>query len=190
MLPKADCAGSVSGHRDDKSRLFEWTAGETGAPIPTESPLVMECRVVDNYETETFDNFILEIKAVWAEEGVLTADGKPDYEKIAPVLFEFPTYTYLRTGKRLRKMPFLRRNEKIRFYIFHDKEDFMMNKPLVAYFSASGTTAKAAAVLAQATKADIYEIVPETPYTPADLDWTDRSSRTTKKRTIPPSARP
>ena len=51
----------------------------------------------------------------------------------------------------------------------------MMNKPLVAYFSASGTTAKAAAVLAQATKADIYEIVPETPYTPADLDWTDRS---------------
>ena len=88
MLPKADCAGSVSGHRDDKSRLFEWTAGETGAPIPT---------------TETFDNFILEIKAVWAEEGVLTADGKPDYEKIAPVLFEFPTYTYLRTGKRLGK---------------------------------------------------------------------------------------
>lgn len=50
----------------------------------------------------------------------------------------------------------------------------MMNKPLVAYFSASGTTAKAAAVLAQAAKADIYEIVPETPYTPADLDWTDR----------------
>lgn len=103
MLPKADCAGSVSGHRDDKSRLFEWTAGETGAPIPTESPLVMECRVADNYETETFDNFILEIKAVWAEEGVLTADGKPNYEKIAPILFEFPTYTYLRTGKRLGK---------------------------------------------------------------------------------------
>ena len=56
----------------------------------------------------------------------------------------------------------------------------MMNKPLVAYFSASGTTAKAAALLAQAAKADICEIVPETPYTPADLDWTDRSSRTTK----------
>ena len=61
----------------------------------------------------------------------------------------------------------------------------MMNKPLVAYFSASGTTAKAAAVLAQATKADIYEIVPETPYTPADLDWTDRSSRTTKEKNDP-----
>mgnify|MGYP002236840277 CR=1 FL=1 len=60
-----------------------------------------------------------------------------------------------------------------------------MNKPLVAYFSASGTTAKAAAVLAQATKADIYEIVPETPYTPADLDWTDRSSRTTKEKNDP-----
>lgn len=28
-------------------------------------------------------------------------DGKPDYEKIAPVLFEFPTYSYLATGKKL-----------------------------------------------------------------------------------------
>lgn len=103
LLPNADCAGSVSGRNEDKSRLFDWTAGETGAPIPTAAPLTLECRVVDNYETETFDNFILEIKAVLAEESVLTADGKPDYEKISPVLFEFPTYTYLRTGKRIGK---------------------------------------------------------------------------------------
>ena len=61
----------------------------------------------------------------------------------------------------------------------------MMNKSLVAYFSASGTTAKAAAVLAQAAKADVYEIVPETPYTPADLDWTDRTSRTTQEKNNP-----
>lgn len=60
-----------------------------------------------------------------------------------------------------------------------------MSKPLVAYFSASGTTAKAAGALAQAANADIYEIVPETPYTQADLDWTDRSSRTTKEKNDP-----
>lgn len=103
MLPKADYAGSVSGHQTDKSTLFDWTAGETGAPIPTAAPLTLECRVADNYETDAFDNFILTIQAVLAEEDVLTADGKPDYEKISPVLFEFPTYTYLRTGKRLGK---------------------------------------------------------------------------------------
>ena len=50
-------------------------------------------------------------------------------------------------------------------------------KALVAYFSASGTTAKAAKTLAEAVGADLYEIRPADPYTRADLDWTDRGSR-------------
>jgi len=52
-----------------------------------------------------------------------------------------------------------------------------MNKTLVAYFSASGVTAKVAAKLAQAADADLYEIVPEVKYTQADLDWRDINSR-------------
>ena len=48
---------------------------------------------------------------------------------------------------------------------------------LVAYFSASGTTAKAAKVLAKAADADLYEIKPATPYTRADLNWMDKGSR-------------
>ena len=52
-----------------------------------------------------------------------------------------------------------------------------MSKPLVAYFSASGVTARAAKALAQATGADLYEIRPAQPYTEADLDWMNRSSR-------------
>lgn len=52
-----------------------------------------------------------------------------------------------------------------------------MTKSLVAYFSASGVTAKAAQVLAQATGADLYEIKPTVPYTQADLDWMDKESR-------------
>ena len=52
-----------------------------------------------------------------------------------------------------------------------------MSKVLVAYFSASGTTARAAKELAQAAGADIYEIRPAVPYTRADLDWTNKSSR-------------
>ncbi len=48
---------------------------------------------------------------------------------------------------------------------------------LVAYFSASGTTAKAAKVLAKAAGADLYEIKPAVPYNRADLNWMDKGSR-------------
>ena len=54
-----------------------------------------------------------------------------------------------------------------------------MKKVLVAYFSASGVTKRAAEEIAAETGADLYEIVPAQPYTRADLDWTDRSSRST-----------
>lgn len=52
-----------------------------------------------------------------------------------------------------------------------------MRKILVAYFSASGTTACAAKKLAQAAEADLYEIKPAVPYTRADLNWMDKKSR-------------
>lgn len=48
---------------------------------------------------------------------------------------------------------------------------------LVAYFSAGGTTARAAKALAKAAGADLYEIRPAVPYTRADLNWMDRNSR-------------
>ncbi|MBQ3833956.1 MAG: flavodoxin [Elusimicrobia bacterium] len=50
-------------------------------------------------------------------------------------------------------------------------------KVLVAYFSASGVTAGVADRLAKATGADLFEIKPEKPYTSADLDWTNKRSR-------------
>ena len=52
-----------------------------------------------------------------------------------------------------------------------------MRKTLVAYFSASGTTARVAKELAQAAGADLYEIRPAVPYTKADLNWMDKNSR-------------
>ena len=52
-----------------------------------------------------------------------------------------------------------------------------MSKKLVAYFSASGTTARAAKDLAKAAGADLYEIKPAVPYTRADLNWQDKNSR-------------
>ena len=52
-----------------------------------------------------------------------------------------------------------------------------MSKKLVAYFSASGVTAKVAELLADAVGADIHEIKPKVPYTKADLNWMDKKSR-------------
>ena len=101
MIPALDVIGSRSGAKDDKSTVFSWEAAENGAPIPQEAPLTLVCTVQDDYETETFDNFICSIDATLVEEGKLDDAGKPDYEKIAPVLFEFPTYSYLATGKKL-----------------------------------------------------------------------------------------
>lgn len=55
----------------------------------------------------------------------------------------------------------------------------MSGRALIVYFSASGTTAKVARKIADATGADLYEIRPAQPYTEADLDWTDKKSRST-----------
>lgn len=52
-----------------------------------------------------------------------------------------------------------------------------MSKALVAYFSASGVTAKMAKKLADVIGADLFEIVPEEPYTKADLNWMNKKSR-------------
>ena len=52
-----------------------------------------------------------------------------------------------------------------------------MSKKLVAYFSASGVTEGVAKILCEVSKADIFEIKPAVPYTKADLNWMDKTSR-------------
>lgn len=99
MLPKADYAGSVSGADTDKSTLFAYHIGENGAPLIDESPLSMECKVVDKFKTDGFDNFICEVAATYVAKDMLNENGRPDYTRLKPVLFEFPTYSYLATGE-------------------------------------------------------------------------------------------
>ena len=62
-----------------------------------------------------------------------------------------------------------------------------MSRKLVAYFSASGVTAKVAEKLSEAIGADLYAIEPEVPYTKADLDWMDKKSRSTIELNNPAS---
>lgn len=103
MLPKADYVGSVSGASVDKSQVFAYHWGEDGTPVIDASPLTMECNVVDIFETDGFDNFICSVTNTYATLDVLDNDGKLDYTKLKPVLFEFPTYSYLATGEVIGK---------------------------------------------------------------------------------------
>lgn len=103
MLPKADYVGSVSGASVDKSEVFEYHIGENGTPVIDISPLTMECNVVDIYETEGFDNFICSVVNTYVSPDVLGDNGKPDYTRMKPVLFDFPTYSYLATGEVIGK---------------------------------------------------------------------------------------
>lgn len=68
-----------------------------------------------------------------------------------------------------------------------ESEDEVMSRALVAYFSASGVTAKVAEVLADTIGADLFAIEPEIPYTKVDLDWMDKTSRSTLEMKDPTS---
>lgn len=99
MLKKADYVGTVSGAKVDKSSVFEYQLSETGVPIIEDSPIVMECKVDDIYKTPGFESFICKIVAVHAEESILDENNRISYDILKPVLFEMPTYQYLRTGE-------------------------------------------------------------------------------------------
>lgn len=65
-----------------------------------------------------------------------------------------------------------------------------MKKILVAYFSASGTTARVAQKLSEAIHGDLHEIIPAQPYSQADLNWNNpqsRSSQEMKDKTYRPA---
>lgn len=103
MLPKADYVGSVSGASVDKSRVFKYHWGENGTPVIDASPLTMECDVADIYETDGFDNFICSVANTYVAPDMLDDSGKPDYTRLKPVLFEFPTYSYIAAGEVIGK---------------------------------------------------------------------------------------
>lgn len=103
MLPQADYVGSVSGASVNKSGVFKYHWGENGTPVIDASPLTMECNVEDIFETEGFDIFICSIANTYAAPEVLDSEGKLDYTQLKPVLFEFPTYSYIATGEIIGK---------------------------------------------------------------------------------------
>jgi flavin reductase (DIM6/NTAB) family NADH-FMN oxidoreductase RutF len=104
MLIEADYVGLVSGKNTDKSDVFEYFSGELkGAPLITKSPISMECEIVEIFETATHDNFIVKPVNTYVSEEVLSENGKIDYEKVKPVLFEMSNRQYLSLGHVIAK---------------------------------------------------------------------------------------
>lgn len=63
-----------------------------------EARLTITGKVVDIYSYQNFDNFIIQIEETFVDEAALNEEGKIDYTKVAPVLFDFPNYEYLSLG--------------------------------------------------------------------------------------------
>jgi flavin reductase (DIM6/NTAB) family NADH-FMN oxidoreductase RutF len=97
-LVEADYVGLVSGAKTDKSAVFDTFFGELKtAPLITNCPLSMECRLYDTYNLKTHDVFIGEIVATYADDDVLTG-GKVDLAKVRPLLFDMSSVKYWSLG--------------------------------------------------------------------------------------------
>lgn len=110
FLPEADYVGSVSGAKEDKASVFEYEMSETSTPIIKKAPLTLDCTVEDIYNTKGFESFICSIAGTYVEEEHLNEAGKINYHTLKPVLFEFPTYEYLKTGEVMGKCLSFKKN--------------------------------------------------------------------------------
>ena len=101
LVAETDYCGIVSGKKTDKSSVFEIFYGELEtAPMITECPINMECRLYDTVDLTTHDVFIGEIVETYAEESVVV-DGTVDITKVKPLLFDMSSKKYWSLGSAL-----------------------------------------------------------------------------------------
>ena len=99
LLEKTDYCGLVSGANVDKSKVFEVFYGTLqNAPMITECPITMECRLVQSVVLPTNTLFIGEISEAYADPSVIKGE-KPDFSAIDPLLLTMPDNTYWQLGK-------------------------------------------------------------------------------------------
>ena len=101
MVEKTDYAGLVSGKHVDKSDLFEVFYGELkSAPMISECPLTIECRLSQIVDLPTHSFLIAEIINIYAEDEILS-EGKPDVKKIRPFLLTMPDNNFWAIGENV-----------------------------------------------------------------------------------------
>ncbi len=103
QVVKTDYAGIVSAKEVDKSGLFEIFYGETkSAPMISECPVNMECKLYQILDFPTHEVFIGEIVASFCDEDAMTS-GKVDLNKVKPMLFDMHSKQYWRLGEPFAK---------------------------------------------------------------------------------------
>jgi flavin reductase (DIM6/NTAB) family NADH-FMN oxidoreductase RutF len=99
MVEKTDYCGLVSGRKTDKSKVFELFYSESGiAPMISQCPLCIECRLVQTVSLATNDLFLGEITGAYSEPQYLT-DGNLDIQKMSPLLLTMPDNNYWTVGR-------------------------------------------------------------------------------------------
>ncbi|GBC60583.1 flavoredoxin [Desulfonema ishimotonii] len=99
---EADYFGMASGKHVDKFREAGLTPVKSelvDAPYVKEFPMVLECRVIHHYEIGVHIHFVGEIVDVKADEAVLNDEGKPDVEKVRPIIFSPEVRQYHGVGQ-------------------------------------------------------------------------------------------
>lgn len=103
MVEITDYAGLVSGKRVDKSGLFEVFYGELKlAPMISDCPITMECKVFQTVDLPTNSFFIAEIINIYSEEKYLT-DEMPDAKKTNSFLLTMPDNNFWAIGENVGK---------------------------------------------------------------------------------------
>lgn len=95
ILKKADLCGVVSGRDKDKFKLCGFTkiaSSKVNSPMIEECPVNIECKLKDIVSLGAHDMFIGEVVAVHAEKAMLDANGKIDYKKAKPIVYNQGEY--------------------------------------------------------------------------------------------------
>lgn len=105
-LVAADYVGLVSGKKEPaKVQKAGWTvakAEQVNAPVFTDFPLTLECRIKEKfYESETGYYIVAEIVNILAAEAYLAEDGTPDMEKMNLIVYDPMHHGYLRLGAKV-----------------------------------------------------------------------------------------
>lgn len=99
LLEKTDYCGLVSGEKTDKSRVFDVFYGTLKtAPMITECPVNLECRLVQTVPLPTNTLYIGEIVGAYADSRVIN-EGKPNFPEINPLFLTMPDNRYWTLGK-------------------------------------------------------------------------------------------
>ena len=104
MVAVTDYCGTHSGETVDKSKIFDVFYGELkNAPMISECPISVECKLVKTVELEHGELFIGEIVGVYMDEKHLT-DAKPDLKKVNPLVFEEGVGNYWTLGEHVGRI--------------------------------------------------------------------------------------